>query len=106
MKLALAAVLARLDALERATFGHPRHRLTKRQVAELEGVSTRTIDRGVARGIYSPPEIENKRLYWWSDTYRRVPSAADTPAARAARNPRLRRKPAEGATNASDFLKT
>lgn len=99
MKLAFAAVLARLDALERKTFGHPRHRLTKRQVAELEGVSTRTIDRGVARGIYSPPEIENKRLYWWSDTYRRIPGAADTPTARAARNPRLRRKSAEAEQN-------
>jgi hypothetical protein len=91
-KFQFAAVHARLAALEQKTFGHVRHRWSKRQVAEHEGVSTRTIDRGVARGIYSPPEIENGRLYWWSDSYRVVPGAADTPAARAARNPRLRRK--------------
>jgi hypothetical protein len=86
----LAAVQARLDALENATFGHTRRRLTKRQVAELEGCSTRHVMRGVARGIYAKPEIENKRCYWWSDTYRRVPGTTDTKAARAARNPRLR----------------
>jgi hypothetical protein len=86
----LAAVAARLDALEKATFGHTRRRLTKRQLAELEGCSTRHIDRGVKRGIYAPPEIENKRCYWWSDSYRRTSGKADTAEARAARNPRLR----------------
>jgi hypothetical protein len=90
-KQILAAVLARLAALEQKTFGHVRHRWSKQQVAEHEGVSTRTIDRGVARGIYAQPEVENGRLFWWSDSYRRVPATADTPAARAARNPRLRK---------------
>lgn len=86
----LAAIQARLDALERATFGHPRHRLTKRQLAKLEGCSTRSIDRGVVRGIYRAPEVENNRCYWWSDNYRCASGGVDTPAARAARNPRLR----------------
>src|SRR5262245_62686335 len=91
VKLILDAILARLDAIERATFGYVRHRLTKRQLAEIEGCSTRTIDRGVARGVYAQPEIENKRLYWWSDTYKRTSVTVDTPAAKAARNPRLRK---------------
>ena len=89
----LAAIQHRLDALEQKAFGHACHRLTKRQVAEIEGCSTRHIDRGVKRGIYAPPEIENGRCYWWSNTYRCVPGTADTKAARAARNPQLR-KPA------------
>ena len=92
----LAAHSARLAALELAQFGHVRHRWSKRQLAEHEGVSTRTIDRGVARGIYTPPEVENKRCYWWSDTYRRVSGTTDTAAARAARNPRLRPRRARG----------
>ena len=86
----LAAIQARLDALERATFGEAHHRLTKRQLAELEGCSTRSIDRGVVRGIYAPPEIENGRCYWWSNSYRRESSKPDTKASRAARDPRLR----------------
>jgi len=90
-KLTHAAIAARLDALERVTFGYVRRRLTKRQLAEIEGCSTRTIDRGVARGVYAQPEVENKRLFWWSDTYKHTAAAADTPAARAARNPRLRK---------------
>jgi hypothetical protein len=85
-----ADILARLAALECATFGHARRRLTKKQLAEIEDCSTRSIDRGVARGVYAPPEIENKRCYWWSDTYRRAGGAVDTPALRAARNPALR----------------
>ena len=89
-KLVLAAIHARLDALEKRTFGHPRRRLSKRQLAELEGCSTREVMRRVARGIYSQPEIENGRIYFWSDSYRRVPSTADTPAMLAARNPQLR----------------
>ena len=89
-KPALAAIQARLDALEQLMFGHPRHRLTKRQVAELEGCSTRHIDRGVKRGIYAPPEIENNRCYWWSDSYRLKSTKPDTRASRAARDPRFR----------------
>ena len=95
-KLILTAILARLDALERATFNHVRRRLTKKQIAEIEGISTRQVDRNVALGIYASPEVENKRLYWWSDTYRRVLGTADTPAARAARNPRLRARGTAG----------
>lgn len=87
----MSAVQARLDALENATFGHTRRRLTKRQLAELEGCSTRSIDRGVARGVYVPPIVENHRCYWWSDGYRRRSTAADTATARAARSPRLRK---------------
>ena len=90
-KLVLDAILARLDALEKKTFGYVRQRWSKRQLAEHEGKSPRSIDRGVERGTYARPEIENGRCYWWSDTYRRVPATADTAAARAARNPALRK---------------
>jgi hypothetical protein len=89
----IAAILARLDALERAIFGEPHERLTKRQLAAREGVSPRTIERGVRAGIYRAPEIENRRLYWWSHNYRLTHGTADTPAMRAARNPRLRGRP-------------
>jgi hypothetical protein len=93
-KPAIAAILARLDALERAFFGEPHERLTKSRLAEREGISPRSVDRGIARGTYAQPEIENGRLYWWSHNYRLTPGTADTPAMRAARNPRLRGKPA------------
>ena len=94
-KVILDAILARLDALERKTFGHVRQRWSKRQLAEHEGKSTRSIDRGVKTGIYAQPEIENGRLYWWSDSYRRGAATADTPALRRARNPQLRKPTAE-----------
>ena len=94
-KLILDAILARLDALEKKAFGHVRERWSKRKLAEKEACSTREVMRRVERGVYSQPEIENGRLYWWSDSYRAVPSAADTPAMRAARNPQLR--PRKGA---------
>jgi hypothetical protein len=95
-KLLLDAIHARLDALEKKTFGHVRQRWSKRQLAEHEGCSTREVMRRVARGIYAQPEVENNRVYFWSDSYRRVPSTADTPAMRAARNPQLRpRKPTQ-----------
>ena len=93
-KPSIAAILARLDALERALFGEPHARLSTSQLAEKEGISTRSVARNVARGVYRQPEIENNRLYWWSHTYRLTPGTADTPAMRAARNPRLRGKPA------------
>jgi hypothetical protein len=86
----LSALDARVSVLEQKAFGHKRRRLTKRQLAELEGCSTRHIDRGVKRGVYAQPEIENKRCYWWSDSYRRKQSAADTLEARAARNPKFK----------------
>jgi hypothetical protein len=89
-RIVIDTILARLDVIEQALFGTVRRRLTKRQLAELEGCSTRHIDRGVKRGIYRAPEIENNRCYWWSDNYRCSSGAVDTPAARAARNPRLR----------------
>jgi hypothetical protein len=98
-KLVLAAMQAQIAALEHAIFGHVRRRWGKRQLAEHEDCSTREVMRRVARGIYCQPEIENGRCYWWSDSYRRVPATADTPAARAARNPALRpRKPAQASS--------
>jgi predicted DNA-binding transcriptional regulator AlpA len=44
-----------------------RRRLKKREVAEREGASMRTIDRRVARGSLPPPELIDGRHYWWSD---------------------------------------
>jgi hypothetical protein len=86
----IAALSARLDALEQKAFGHARRRLTKRQLAELEGISTREVMRRVARGVYAKPEIENGRCYFWSDGYRCKSVTGDTAKARAARDPRLR----------------
>jgi hypothetical protein len=41
--------------------------LTRRVAAlEREGISTRTVDRHVARGFPAPEMIHN-RAYWWSD---------------------------------------
>src|SRR5262245_57987750 len=88
-----ADILARLAALEQEAFGHARHRLTKKQLAELEGRSTRSIDRGVNSGKYRAPEIENKRCKWWSDNYRLKGGDDDTPEARAQRNPQRHIKP-------------
>jgi hypothetical protein len=90
-KLILNAILARLDALETTVLGRPRRRLTKRDVAELEGIDPRSVMRGVKRGTYAEPEVENKRLYWWSDTYRLKAGSADSAAAKAVRDPRLRK---------------
>src|SRR5262249_10494002 len=87
---------ARLDALEVAVHGHVRRRWSKRQLAEQEGISTRTVDRRVADGVYVSPEVESGRLYWWSDSFRRGAGVTDTPALRPARDPR-RRKRAEAA---------
>jgi hypothetical protein len=92
MKLILAAIHARLDALEKKAFGHVRERWNKRKLAEKEACSTREVMRRVERGVYTEPEVIGGRLYWWSDSYRRAPSTADTPAMRAARNPQLRRR--------------
>jgi len=66
-------IYARLDALEAMVMGRtmratdPRfdRRLTKAQLAVRRGVSARTIDRDVKRGVLPPPEIENGRCYWW-----------------------------------------
>jgi hypothetical protein len=85
----LAMINARLDALERQVLGHARRRVTKAEKARLEGVSTRTIARRVADGLLEPPEIINRRWYFWVDEPER--GTTDTPAARAARNPRLRK---------------
>jgi len=94
-KLVLDTILARLDALEAVVLGRPRERLTKTDLAKEEGVSTRSVDRRVKEGKLPPPDdVINNRLYWWSDSierHRRTRSAADTAAARAARNPRLRK---------------
>lgn len=87
----LATIQDRLDQLEHAVFKPTVRLLSKRQLAELEGVSTRTVDRRVADGVYTPPQIENGRCRWPSDNYRRVHATADSAEARAARNPRLRK---------------
>jgi hypothetical protein len=95
-KLALDAILARLNALEAAAFGHPRRRLSKTELARQEGCTPRHVMRKVEKKLLPPPdEVINKRLYWWSDTIERhrrerVRAEADSPAARAARNPQLR----------------
>jgi hypothetical protein len=93
-KPVIAAILARLEALERAFYGEPHERLSKSALAKREGITPRSVDRRVVAGTYAQPEIENGRLYWWSHSYRLTPGTADTPAMRAARNPRLRGKPA------------
>jgi hypothetical protein len=99
-KLILSAILNRLDALETSVLGHPRKRLSKTELARAEGVSTRTVDRRVADGTLPPSDdVINGRHFWWSDSiehHRPKRGKADTAAARAARNPRLR-KPAQAA---------
>jgi hypothetical protein len=96
-KLALATIQARLDALEKTVLGRPRQRWSKSELAKTEGCSPRQVMRKVDKGLLPPPdEVLNGRLYWWSDSVEdhRKRGTADTPAARAARNPQLRRKPA------------
>jgi hypothetical protein len=97
-KLILDTILARLDALETAALGRPRKRMSKSEVADHEDCSTRTVDRRVANGTLPPSDdVINGRHFWWSDTLERPRGKADTAAARAARNPRLRSKPAQTA---------
>ncbi len=61
-------LLQRVAALEQKVLGvTPDRRLTKRQVAEREGVSPRTIDRHVAAG-FPAPEMIRGRCYWWLST--------------------------------------
>jgi hypothetical protein len=84
-KLAFDAILARLDALERKILGHARRRVSRTEKARLEGVSVRTIARRVADGIEGGERI-NGRWYFWVNE-----GAPDTAAAKAARNPRLRK---------------
>jgi hypothetical protein len=88
----LAMINARLDALERQVLGYTRRRETKAERARRRGVSTRTIARRVADGTEDQPEIENGRWYFWVEEPEQRPAGADTPAARAARNPALRRR--------------
>ena len=54
-RLALDAILARLDALERRVLGHARRRVTKAEKARLEGVSTRTIAAAWPSACWSRP---------------------------------------------------
>jgi hypothetical protein len=95
-KLLFDAINARLDALETAAGGRPRRRLSKTQLAEVEGCSPREVMRRVARKALPPPDdIINGRLFWWSDSiedHRRkhTRAEADSPEAKAARDPRLR----------------
>jgi hypothetical protein len=97
IKLILDTINARLDALETTALGRARRRLSKSELAKAEGVTTRTIDRRVENGTLPPSDdVISGRHFWWSDTierHHRKRGKADTAAARAARNPRLR-KPA------------
>jgi hypothetical protein len=93
-KLILDAINARLDALESALLGQPRRRLSKTELARQEGCSTREVMRRVKDHKLPPPDdIVSGRLFWWSDSIERhrKRGAADTAAARAARDPRLRK---------------
>ena len=89
----LATINARLDALERKVLGHARRRITRAEKARLEGVTPRTIARRVAAGQLEQPEINNGRWCFWVDEAEQPqqPRRHDTAAARAARNPRLRK---------------
>jgi hypothetical protein len=91
-KLILDAILARLNALEAAAFGRPRQRLSKAELAKVEGCSTRQVMRKVEHKLLPPPDDSiNNRLFWWSDSIERHRrKQADSPAARAARNPQKR----------------
>src|SRR5262249_56022750 len=91
---ALRAHSARLDALEVAVHGHVRRRWSKRQLAEQEGISTRTVDRRVADGVYVSPEVESGRLYWWSDSFRRGAGVTATPPPPPPPDPRRPNLPA------------
>jgi len=98
-KLDLDAIHARLDTLETTVLGRPRTRMSKAGLAKAEGCSTRQVMRRVKQKLLPPPDdVINGRLFWWSDSIERhrKRGKADTPAARAARNPRLR-KPAPAA---------
>src|SRR5262245_5975333 len=55
-KLTLDTILARLDALEAAVLGRPRVRLSKAELAKAEGISTRTVDRRVEKGVLPPSD--------------------------------------------------
>jgi hypothetical protein len=95
-KLILDAINARLDALESALLGQPRRRLSKTELARQEGCSTREVMRRVKADppkLPPPDDIISGRLFWWSDSIERhrKRGAADTAAARAARDPRLRK---------------
>jgi len=95
----LAADLARLEhrlgaleetVRERKPQEAKRRRLTKRQVAEREGVSPRTIERRVEDDMLPPPQIIAGRHYWWSDQLdefdrQRVREARRRPATHGAR---------------------
>src|SRR5262245_35114575 len=83
-------ILQRLDVLEAAVLGRGAatffdRRLNKGQVGLHEGCSPRTIERGVKKGTFPPPdEIINKRAYWWLSTIERhnrerIRSATQTP---------------------------
>ena len=97
-RLVLRAIEDRLAALETTVLGHPRKRLSKSELAKAEGCSTRQVMRKVEQKTLPPPDdVINGRLFWWLESierYRSKRSQADTAAARAARNPGLRRRKA------------
>jgi predicted DNA-binding transcriptional regulator AlpA len=68
--MSLIADLARRVAALEKTVQMPRRarrRLNKRQVAEREGISTRTLDRHILYVGFPPPEMIRGRCYWWED---------------------------------------
>jgi hypothetical protein len=77
----LADLRARVATLEAVVLGsgvvrgrssHADRRLSKTDLAIREGVSARTIERGVERGIYPPPDdVINGRPRWWLSTITR-----------------------------------
>jgi hypothetical protein len=90
VKLTLATILNRLDALERRTLG-PKPLETRAERAKRKGVSSRTIARRVAAGTEAQPKLVDGRWYFEKDDESER-GEADTAEARAARNPRLRSK--------------
>jgi hypothetical protein len=89
-KFDFTTLLARIDTLEHRVLGYTRRRETRAERARRKGVSTRTITRRVDAGTEDQPDIINGRWYFWVDEADKQPPP-DTPAARAARNPRLRK---------------
>lgn len=96
-KILLDTILSRLDALEASAFGRPRRRLSKTQLAEAEGCSTREVMRRVERKALPPPDdVISNRLFWWSDhveRHRRQRATTDSPSLKAARDPRRQAPP-------------
>ena len=107
-KPVLATINARLDASGAPGVGHVRRRVSRNEKATSLRASPRALSRAVLKPVsWNRPISISGRWYFWVDEAGQpeggIIEAAitntvvtDTAAARAARNPRLRRKPAEG----------